>query len=410
MNSTNLKGFILLLIPINLFATDIYWIGTSVQWTDKDNWSLSSGGPSCSCNPSVSDDVTIESAIGNNMILIPDGTLVTVKSLEIASMKHLFIGALGSEVARLEIKNAVGSGMVISGKVTIRDSLIITNAGISAIQVNNGGEMTMKPGAVVYLTGSSTENGLVNEGVVELEGDCISKSFLTIENTLERGIEGSGIFINNGSILIKDVDPAVSGFAVGINVLASGLFKNDTCGVLMIDSIDIDGLSPGIETRGQVINAGDIHITNIKGSGIQNIGNDTIFNYGSMTVTNFGGSAFGTSNSGTFVNHGSLEGHTNFTASSTGISNNGDFINAITGSINLHDLAVFEVIDNKSNFVNSGMLNITTVTGDVIRHILVGATFYSDGQINIMDFTGDGLNVRFDFEIALGSTFEIDPN
>src|ERR1700751_5292381 len=60
VNSSYFKtaiAFLSLLFSANLSATDLYWVGGNGSWSNTAHWSASSGGASCSCTPTASDNV-----------------------------------------------------------------------------------------------------------------------------------------------------------------------------------------------------------------------------------------------------------------------------------------------------------------------------------------------------------------
>ena len=403
-----LFGIILaLIISISCTATDLYWIGTSPTWDDKNHWSLTPFGASCNCLPGPNDDVTINN-LSQVQVLIDDGIHVEIKSLVITSLNELYIGNLDPATASLTINGSSSIGLSHSGLLVIRDSLIVLDAATFGININFNGSLSIKENGTVFVDGQDNSHTAIrNSGIFTIEGDGSNSGKAIVKNANITGLENFEQLTNNGIIEVNNI--SLNNFASGIS--NSSKMVNDTNGIIIIDSINVNQSgSNGIKSSGDFINKGIISITNVP-RGIS-MSLDTFENNGTIMISNYSGWAYFISASGIFINYGTSEAFTNLESNTIGIRNSGVIHNKESGVLYFHDLGnnFGNIgIDNYNSFMNHGFINIQNIAGLGFRNLTDGH-FVSDGNITIELITGDNLIIDFNFEILSGGTLDISLN
>ncbi len=100
----------------NLFAGSLYWIGGSGNWSDATHWSNASGGSSCTCIPTATDDIFFDanSFSGNAQIVTVDA----------AAYCHSMDW---SSITKTSIQMSGTSDLHISGSLTMKSTMVVSN-------------------------------------------------------------------------------------------------------------------------------------------------------------------------------------------------------------------------------------------------------------------------------------------
>ncbi|MFK8044475.1 MAG: gliding motility-associated C-terminal domain-containing protein [Crocinitomicaceae bacterium] len=220
------------LIPIfifffstNLVAKDLYWIGNTGDWSNRLNWSLSSGGTAANQIPSSSDDVIFDensfdeknqtvsfSTVSVNSITVTSnqypvfrGEKITIHT-EISFLKML---AFQSTIELVSSKSIIGSintgGYILGGDFSIQSGVwVITNDLILADNYTfsasceklTAKSKTLKAGAIMFdavkLNLSDSEIGVIRKidlsKAVKMGGNpTVSASDQMIDTDIELG-------------------------------------------------------------------------------------------------------------------------------------------------------------------------------------------------------------------------------
>lgn len=155
----------------------LYWVGNSGFWTDRNHWSLSSGGPGGECVPTASDDVLID----ENSFTLPNG-YITWDSILLGSCNNFTVNNPLNPDVRLSLLICNGN-LELRSKVTFNTALELS--GIQPLQtVYSGGNQlnrieVTKKGEVMLLDDLKTSNYFIlNSGKLNTNNQKVSISHL----------------------------------------------------------------------------------------------------------------------------------------------------------------------------------------------------------------------------------------
>ena len=365
---------ILLFIQISISmsnAVPLYWIGGDGVWSDVANWSLSSGGASCNCTPTLDDDVIISSGTGIVLSRISSGNYV-VRSVTVESGATLRIGSsLNSNNPALTIEDptvaSVSIGLRVSGSVEIYDTLRIIDAPLYGAQIELSGrlEILSKGFMSVDLDDSETDTGIYNRGALHVKRSILGDGTLEIHRMSERGLINDGAFAEteiDGALNIMDLKASGSS-QVGLVNRGDGLVSFGPDSKVMID-LSVSGTnSVGISNSdSHVTNEGEIIIIGTKRAGIRSQATSQIFNHGSIVIMDFEKDGIENIFPAKFTNTAFLEiMNGSSSVLSTGLRNSSQFENLNSGQVKISDLPYSgsHAIFNMDTIINDGSILIS---------------------------------------------------
>ncbi|MDW3649306.1 MAG: T9SS type A sorting domain-containing protein [Bacteroidia bacterium] len=216
------------MMPQGLLAATITWTGaTDELWERGSNWS---GGSV----PGSGDDVVIPSVGNGNYPEISDTR--NAKSVVIRSGADLVILNAG----RLNINGASGNGLDVSGSFTNAGLLYINNVGGSGIDLNtNGTNVTLRGKTYIGNTGNIGNHGIfINRGSLTIrdynDALYVGTTILTIDRTADLGIYNFG-----GSVDIDEVSAGLFSSRTTVTIGGAGSSSIGEIGVLNAANFDL---------------------------------------------------------------------------------------------------------------------------------------------------------------------------
>ncbi len=308
-------------------SQDIYWIGGTGNWQNASNWSLSSGGASCSCLPGENDFVHIEETAPASIVTISNGDSATIQEIQVELGAQLHVGTSATGIrGHLEINAPNPRGLDIYGETYVFGSIHVYDATGLSVLVRIGGYLRIREGGILFVNKkvNSETQGITSRGTLILDRKPLNNpGIIELNNINGYGLQllDDGITINNGRIGIKNV-------ADNYGVRISATVVNDSTGVLDITDCTAGGISL-----------------------------DTAFtNRGLVSLERVDG-VYGIACFNQFDNYRQI--NMEDCSASLNIFNTDTFINHSEGAINISGLTTQDGIRNLEFFENFGNINIS---------------------------------------------------
>lgn len=148
MKSLILILFFVLFGASSSFATDLFWIGGTGNWSDPNHWSTTSGGGACACTPGIGDNAFFDANSGLASIadVVTFDFAFTINDLDFSAVPNPF--TISSVLAQVEL----------NGSLTANGSAVI---------LWPNGEILMNPIVPVMIT----SNGMLWDVDFRITGD-----------------------------------------------------------------------------------------------------------------------------------------------------------------------------------------------------------------------------------------------
>ena len=398
-----MKKLIIILSLLSCFqlkAQTKYWRGGTGDWSNSTLWSLTLGGGSCFCVPTVSDNVHINPMSGgaDEIVTIPNGYVAQAKSVNMFANTTLIVGTTGAGgTAQLLVEDPLLEGVDVWGKLEVRGILAIKDAPEEGIIVRAPGELDLKAGGLIDIrtNDAATGHGIRNLGYIVTRRNMVKgPGTINIYDISGNGIyaDATSIIDHNGSLLIEKTNTQNDD---GIFNTVGAVFTNKVNGKIVIRNIN-NLQSEGIDNRHTFLNDGEITIIDVESSaGISSALHATaIFtNNGMININQMGSHGLWVHSDGQLNNSGTIDIDNIFGNNHHGIFNQARVDNQTGGSINITDINGngSRAVYNKKVFSNDGLIDIRDVdNNNGIRNETPEALLSNEGTIQVRetDFAG----------------------